>query len=122
MFKPTSRVTANLGYNLTSTSGETLILTPTQTTLGPPAINFHKPTASVDVELAKGFAWRTAWNYDDYKEKPAPGPLAPRDFQSNSATRSLRYAWFWGEGAAFAPPFSCRRLWAAPCDPHHSCG
>ena len=92
MFKPIPRVTANLGYNLTSTSGDTLILNPIQTTLGPLAFNFHKPTASVDVELAKGFAWRTAWNYYDYNEKSVPGPLTPRDFQSNSATLSLRYA------------------------------
>jgi hypothetical protein len=92
MFKPIPRVTANLGYNLTSTSGDTLILNPIQTTLGPLAFNFHKPTASVDVDLAKGFAWRTAWNYYDYNEKSAPGSLAARDFQSNSATLSLRYA------------------------------
>jgi hypothetical protein len=92
MFKPIPRVTANLGYNLTSTSGDTLILNPILTTLGPLAFNFHKPTASVDVDLAKGFAWRTAWNYYDYNEKSAPGSLAPRDFQSNSATLSLRYA------------------------------
>jgi hypothetical protein len=55
MFKPISRVTASLGYNLVSTSGDTLILTPTQTTLGPLAFNFHKPAAPVDVDLAKGF-------------------------------------------------------------------
>jgi hypothetical protein len=92
MFKPIPRVTANLGYNLTSTSGHTLILNPNLTTLGPLAFNFHKPTASVDVALAKGFTWRTAWNYYDYNEKSAPGTLTPRDFQSNSATLSLRYA------------------------------
>lgn len=92
MFKPIARVTANLGYNLTSTSGNTLILNPNLTTLGPLAFNFHKPTASVDVDLAKGFTWRTAWNYYDYNEKSAPGLIAPRDFQSNSATLSLRYA------------------------------
>ena len=93
MFKPIPRVTANLGYNLTSTSGDTLILNPILTTLGPLAFNFHKPTAaSVDVDLAKGFAWRTAWNYYDYNEKSAPRSLAPRDVQSNSATLSMRYA------------------------------
>jgi hypothetical protein len=92
MFKPVPRVTANLGYNLTSTSGRTLILNPNLTTLGPLAFNFHKPIASVDVDLAKGFTWRTAWNYYDYNEKSAPGPVTARDFQSNSATLSLRYA------------------------------
>jgi hypothetical protein len=92
MFKPIQRVTANLSYNLTSTSGSTLIIFPTQDTLGPLAFNFHRPTASVDVYLAKGFTWRTAWNYYDYNEKSAPGTLPPRDFQSNSATLSVRYS------------------------------
>ncbi len=45
--KPLHRVTTNLGYNLTSTSGETLILDRTQGTLGPLAFNYHKPFASV---------------------------------------------------------------------------
>jgi hypothetical protein len=92
MFKPVKRVTANLGYNLTSTSGNTLILNPTQSTLGPLAFNYHKPAASVDVELAKGWTWRTGWNYDDYNEKSDPGVVSARDFHSNSATLSLRYA------------------------------
>jgi hypothetical protein len=91
MIKPIKRVTANLGYNLTSTSGNTLILTPILSTLGPLAFNFHKPTASLDVDLSKGFTWRTAWNYYDYNEKSVAGTLAARDFHSNSATLSLRY-------------------------------
>lgn len=90
-FKPVKRVTANLGYNLTSTSGNTLILTPILSTLGPLAFNFHKPTAAVDIDLSRGFTWRSAWNYYDYNEKSASGTLSPRDFQSNSGTVSLRY-------------------------------
>ncbi len=92
MFKPIKRVTANLGYNLTSTSGNTLILNPIQNTLGPLGFNFHKPSASVDVELAKGWTWRTAWNYYGYNEKSDPGVVAARDFHSNTATLALRYA------------------------------
>jgi len=92
MFKPVKRVTANLGYNLTSTSGNTLILNPIQNTLGPLAFNFHKPSASVDVDLVKGVTWRTAWGYYDYNEKSDPGLLRLRDFHSNSASLSLRYA------------------------------
>jgi len=91
-FKPIKRVTTSLGYNLTSTSGDTLILSPTPNTLGPLGFNFHKPTAAVDIEMAKGITWRTAWNYYDYNEKSSPGTLLPRDFQSNSATLSLKYA------------------------------
>ncbi|HUK26032.1 MAG TPA: hypothetical protein VLV49_15725 [Terriglobales bacterium] len=92
MIKPVKRTTLNLGYNLTSTSGTTLILGPTPNTLGPLGFNFHKPTASVDIELAKGLTWRTGWNYYDYNEKSIAYPLPPRDFQSNSATLSIVYA------------------------------
>lgn len=90
MFKPAPRVTANVGYNLTSTSGSTPTLAdPTiLTSLG---FNYHKPSASLDVNLAKGLTWRTAWGYYDYNEKFLPAPLLARDFQANSATLSLRY-------------------------------
>ncbi len=92
MFKPVKRVTANLGYNLTSTSGNTTILGPTPNTLGVLGFSFHKPSAWLDFDLAKGLTWRTAWGYYDYNEKSDPGPLPARDFQSNSATLSLRYS------------------------------
>ncbi len=92
IFRPVKRVTANLGYNLTSTSGDTTILSPTPDTLGPLGLNFHRPTAGIDVLLVRGLTWRSAWGYYDYNEKSDPGVLPPRDFQSNSATFSLRYA------------------------------
>ena len=92
ILKPIKRITANVGYNLVSSSGSTTILAPAPNTLGPLGLNFHKPTASVDVDLTKGIAWRTAWNYYDYNEKSDPGTLAPRDFQSNSATLSVVYS------------------------------
>ena len=90
MFKPAPRVTANVGYNLTSTSGSTPTLAdPTVlTSLG---FNYHRPTAALDFTLAKGVAFRTAWGYYDYNEKYLPAPLLARDFQANSATLSLRY-------------------------------
>jgi hypothetical protein len=90
MFKPVPRVTWNLGYSLTSSSGLTpLLASPgTTTSLG---FNYHKPTASLDVNLAKGLIWRTAWGYYDYNEKYLSAPLPARDFQANTATLSLRY-------------------------------
>lgn len=90
--RPVKRVTTNFGYNLVSTSGSTLILTPTQGTLGPLAFNYHKPFASIGIDLAKGFAWNTSWGYFGYNEKSAPGLAAARDFHSNQATLSLRYS------------------------------
>jgi hypothetical protein len=67
-------------------------LSPVPNTLGPLGINFHKPFALVEFELARGFSWRTAWNYYDYNEKSSPGFLPARDFQSNLATLSVHYA------------------------------
>jgi hypothetical protein len=89
-FSPAPRVMANVGYNLTSTTGFTPTLAdPTiLTSLG---FNYHKPTAALDVSLAKGLTWRTAWGYYDYNEKFLPAPLPARDFQSNSVTTAMRY-------------------------------
>ena len=91
-FKPVKRVTANLGYNLTSTTGDTLLTGNSPISLGPLAFNFHKPSAALDVDLVKGWVWRTAWGYYGYNEKSDPGVISARDFHSNSATLSLRYA------------------------------
>ena len=90
MFKPAPRVTANVGYNLTSTTGFTPTLAdPTiLTSLG---FNYHKPTAELNVNLVKGLAWKTAWGYYDYNEKFLAAPLTARDFQASTATLSLRY-------------------------------
>ena len=92
MVVPVRRLTLSLGYDLTSTSGSQTILGPTPNTLGPLGMNYHKPFASAELALVKGLSWRTAWNYYDYNEKSVAFPLPPRDFQSNSATLSMRYA------------------------------
>ena len=90
MFKLAPRVTATAGYNLTSSSGSS-------PTLGDPTIlsslgfNYYKPTVGLDVNLAKGLTWRTAWGSYDYNEKFLPARLPARDFQSNSVTLSMRY-------------------------------
>jgi len=90
MYKPMPRVTTSLGYNLTSTSGSTPTL-PDPTILTSFGFNFHRPTASMDVNLAKGLTWKTVWGYDDDNEKILSAPLPARDFQANLATLSLRY-------------------------------
>jgi hypothetical protein len=89
-FKPTRRVTANLGYNLTSSTGDTLILNP-NTPSGPLSFNYHLPMAMVAVELTRNLTYKTGFNYYDYNEKSAPGPTLPRDFHGNALTLSLRY-------------------------------
>jgi hypothetical protein len=91
MFKPMKRVTTSLGYSLVSTSGNTLIINPTQQTLGPLAFNWHRPNATVSVALVKGLSWNTSWGYYGYNEKSLPGEVGARDFRGNNATVSLKY-------------------------------
>jgi hypothetical protein len=90
-FKPGPRVSAAVGYTVTSSNGTTLILNPIAPT-GPLAFNYHLPTASLVVQMARNLAFKTGWNYYDYNEKSDPGPTLPRDFRGNSFTVSLRYS------------------------------
>ena len=91
VLKPWKRVTAGLGYALTSTSGNTLILNPNAPT-GPLNFNYHLPTASVSVDVLKNLTYKASWNNYDYNEKSNPGPTLPRDFHGNVFTISLRYS------------------------------
>jgi hypothetical protein len=89
--KPTRRVTAAVGYTVTSATGSTLILNPIAPT-GPLSYNYHLPTGSLVIEMSKSLAFKGGWNYYDYNEKSDPGPTLPRDFRGNSFTLSLRYS------------------------------
>ena len=89
--KPTKRVTAAMGYTVTSSNGSTLILNPIAPT-GPLSYNYHLPTGSLVIQMAKNVAFKGGWNYYDYNEKSDPGPTLPRDFRGNSFTVSLRYS------------------------------
>jgi hypothetical protein len=90
MFKPMARATISAGYTITSTNGATLLLNPLAP-LGPVAINYHLPTASVAFEIAKHVTFKGGWNLFDYIEKSAPGPVTPRNFEANLLSISLRY-------------------------------
>ncbi len=89
--KPIPRVTAALGYTVTSSSGDTLILNPIAPT-GPLSFNYHLPTATLAVDFGKNLVYKTGWNYYGYNEKSAPGPTLPRDFRGNVFTMSVRYS------------------------------
>jgi len=88
--KPVPRVTAAVGYTLTSSTGSTLILNPIAPT-GPLSFNYHLPSATVVVQLSEKLAYKTGWNYYGYNEKSDPGPTLPRDFRGNVFTMSVRY-------------------------------
>lgn len=113
ILKPVKRVTAMLGYTLTSsaanTNGTTLPLpvfgdssssTATQATqglnpwapVGQLGMNYHMPNAMLMVDVARHVALKAGWNYYDYNEKFPAGFTAPRDFAANVTTLSLRYS------------------------------
>jgi hypothetical protein len=89
--KPVPRVSMAVGYTVTSSNGNTLILNPNAPT-GPLAYNYHLPVASLAVEFSKQLTFKGGWNYYDYNEKSNPGPTLPRDFRGNTFTLSLRYS------------------------------
>ncbi len=89
--KPFRRVNAGVGYTITSSTGNTLILNPNAPT-GPLSYNYHLPLATLVIELSRNLTYRTGWNYYDYNEKSNPGPTLPRDFRGNVFTMSLRYS------------------------------
>jgi hypothetical protein len=88
--KPTPRVTANIGYTITSSNGSTLILNPNAPT-GPLTFDYHLPMGALAIELQKHVVFKTGWNYYDYNEKSDPGPTLPRSFRGNVFTLSMRY-------------------------------
>lgn len=91
-WKPAPRVTAYAGYNINSVNGRTLILNPNAPP-GPLQFNYHQPSASLAVDLAKGLTWKTGWGYYGYNEKGPQDPfIGLRDFRGNLVSLALRYA------------------------------
>jgi hypothetical protein len=73
--------------------------------LGPLAVNYHKPSGSLAVDLYRGLTLKAAFEHYGYNEKSQPlGGAAfnsttgtwfgvlPRDFHANVTTLSMRYA------------------------------
>lgn len=91
LWRPIRRVTANLGYTGTFTNGQSLLLNP-NAPVGPLQSNYHLPSGSIAVELARRWTGRVGWNYYGYNEKADPGFTAPRDMRGNMFTLGLKYA------------------------------
>jgi hypothetical protein len=90
-FKPARRVTANVGYSITSVDGSVPqfnILQP----LGSLQYKYQQPVANLSVDIGHKLAYNTGWNYYQYGEGSFVGPTAPRYFHANSLTESLRYS------------------------------
>jgi hypothetical protein len=63
--------------------------------VGTLGMNWIKPSAGVEIELAKGWTFRGLYNYYSYKEQNGVSRfniLAPTNFHANIETLSLRYA------------------------------
>jgi hypothetical protein len=89
-FKPAKRVTANVGYSITSVDGSTPqfnILQP----LGSLQYKYSQPVANLSVDIGHKLAYNMGWNYYQYNEGSFVGPTAPRYFHANSVVDSLRY-------------------------------
>ena len=59
------------------------------------ALNWHKPTAGLAIDVAKGLTLKGNYSYYDYNEKETQGlPIVtlPRNLHANIETISLRYA------------------------------
>jgi len=95
-FKPVKRLTANVGYSITSVEGripQFNILQP----LGTTQYKYQQPVANLRVDIGHKLAFNMGWNYYQYNEGSAiqgsfVGPTAPRYFHANNLTESLRYA------------------------------
>jgi hypothetical protein len=91
MFKPIPRVTTNIGYSITSVSGQTPQFNALQP-FGSLQYNYHQPLANLAVDLGHNLTALGAWNYYQYGEKSFVGPTDPRYFHANNGTMSLRWA------------------------------
>jgi hypothetical protein len=94
MWKPVRRLTAHVGYNVTSTTGSALFLNPNAPS-GPLDSNYHRPYGGFDYAMAKRWTGKAYWGYYGYHEDQTPVPqdlFAPRNFRGNLVTLSMRYA------------------------------
>jgi hypothetical protein len=91
MFKPQTRVTAQVGYSVTSTDGQTPQFNSLQP-LGSLQYNYYQPLANIAVDIGHNLTAKAGWNYYQYGEGSFVGPTSPRYFHANNATFSLRWA------------------------------
>ena len=90
VWRPLTRVTANMGYSIVNSEGATTTFNPLQP-LGSLESTFHRPILGLEVKMAKNWAAKGGWNYYDYNEKDVAGPTLPRNFHDNLTTLSLKY-------------------------------
>lgn len=90
-FKPHARVTARVGYGITSVGGQTPQFNSLQP-LGSLQYNYHQPLANVAIDIGHNLTAKAGWNYYQYGEGSFVGPTDSRYFHANNATFSMRWA------------------------------
>jgi hypothetical protein len=91
MFRPIPRVTAQVGYSITSVGGDTPQFNALQP-FGSLEYDYHQPLANIGVDIGHNVTARVGWNYYQYGEPSFIGPTAPRYFHANNTTFGLRWA------------------------------
>ena len=96
MWKPTRRLTTELGYSGSFVRGNTIFLNPL-TPSGTLDYNYQMPYGSVTIQVYKGFSYKMAWNYYGFTETGVANPFSLatiplQDFNGSNATFSFRYA------------------------------
>jgi hypothetical protein len=89
LFRPTDRVTAMLGYTVTSSSADALQTNPFGTPIL--GVNYHLPSVMLTYKFSDRWSAKAAYNHYGYNEKFDPGRVSLRDFRANVGTLALRY-------------------------------
>jgi hypothetical protein len=90
-FKPVARLTAQLGYSITSVGGQTPQFNALQP-FGSLQYNYNQPLGSLAMDIGHNLTAKGGLNYYQYAEKSFVGPTDPRYFHANNVTVSLLWA------------------------------
>jgi hypothetical protein len=91
MFKPIPRLTAQLGYSITSANGQTPQFNRLQPA-GALQYNYQQPLANLSYYIGHNLTAKAGWNNYQYGEQSFVGPTNPRNFHANNVTMSLLWA------------------------------
>jgi len=91
VFKPIPRLTAQVGYSITSTNGQTPQFNGLQPA-GALRYNYQQPLVNLAYDIAHNVTAKAGWNYYQYGEHSFVGPTDPRYFHANNVTLSLLWA------------------------------
>jgi oleate hydratase len=92
MLHPSDRVTAYIGYNVSSVNGQAEMLNPRQVP-GSLQSLYQSHFGRMGVTLIPRLTWNGQWCFKEYNESSPVGPTSPRNFRGNIYTLSLRYSY-----------------------------